>query len=188
MAKKLALIYLCIDAVLIAICAYFGAVHVLNSQVALISSSLIILASFLGYKKRVAKKIATADISAFDDVFDDNENSRIPSQDEVANLENSRIPSQDEVAKLGNSRIPNENEAKNTRNSRIPNEKTPKIPLRLYEFGSLFSPLRLLGYVLLILTFFILLKKELFEPLSFLAGIAVMPISALFSAVFIKAK
>ena len=174
MAKKLALIYLCIDAALIAICAYFGAVHVLNSQVSLISSSLIILASFLGYKKRVAKKIATADISAFDDVFDDNENSRIPSQDEVA--------------KLGNSRIPNENEAKNTRNSRIPNEKTPKIPLRLYEFGSLFSPLRLLGYVLLILAFFILLKKELFEPLSFLAGIAVMPISALFSAVFIKAK
>ena len=171
MAKKLALIYLCIDAVLIAICAYFGAVHVLNSQVALISSSLIILASFLGYKKRVAKKIATADISAFDDV---NENSKIPSQDEVANL--------------GNSRISNENEAKNSRNSRIPNEKTPKIPLRLYEFGSLFSPLRLLGYVLLILAFFILLKKELFEPLSFLAGIAVMPISALFSAVFIKAK
>ena len=171
MAKKLALIYLCIDAVLIAICAYFGAVHVLNSQVALISSSLIILASFLGYKKRVEKKIATADISAFDDV---NENSRIPSQDEVANL--------------GNSRIPDENEAKNARNSRIPNEKTPKIPLRLYEFGSVLSPLRLLGYVLLILAFFILLKKELFEPLSFLAGIAVMPISALFSAVFIKAK
>ena len=174
MAKKLALIYLCSDAVLIAICAYFGAVHVLNSQVALISSSLIILASFLGYKKRVAKKIATADISAFDDVFDEDENSRIPSQDEVAKLENSRIP--------------NENEAKNARNSRIPNEKTPKIPLRLYEFGSVFSPLRLLGYVLLILTFFILLKKELFEPLSFLAGIAVMPISALFSALFIKAK
>ena len=174
MAKKLAFIYLCSNAVLIVICAYFGAVHVLNSQVALISSSLIILASFLGYKKRVAKKIATADISAFDDVFDDNENSRIPSQDEVANL--------------GNSRIPNENEAKNSRNSRIPNEKTPKIPLRLYEFGSVFSPLRLLAYVLLILAFFILLKKELFEPLSFLAGIAVMPISALFSAVFIKAK
>lgn len=171
MAKKLALIYLCIDAVLIAICAYFGAVHVLNSQVSLISSSLIILASFLGYKKRVEKKIATADISAFDDV---NENSRIPSQDEVANLENSRIS--------------NENEAKNARNSRIPNEKTPKIPLRLYEFGSVLSPLRLLGYVLLILAFFILLKKELFEPLSFLAGIAVMPISALFSALFIKAK
>ena len=171
MAKKLALIYLCSNAVLIVICAYFGAVHVLNSQVALISSSLIILASFLGYKKRVAKKIATADISAFDDV---NENSRLPSQDEVANLENSRIP--------------NENEAKNARNSRIYNEKAPKIPLRLYEFGSLFSPLRLLGYVLLILAFFILLKKELFEPLSFLAGIAVMPISALFSAVFIKAK
>ena len=171
MAKKLALIYFYSDAVLIVICAYFGAVHVLNSQVALISSSLIILASFLGYKKRVAKKIATADISAFDDVN-----------------ENSRIPSQDEVAKLGNSRIPNENEAKNARNSRIPNEKTPKIPLRLYEFGSVFSPLRLLGYVLLILAFFILLKKELFEPLSFLAGIAVMPISALFSALFIKAK
>ena len=171
MAKKLALFYLCSNAVLIVICAYFGAVHVLNSQVALISSSFIILASFLGYKKRVAKKIATADISAFDDVN-----------------ENSRIPSQDEVVKLENSRIPNENEVKNARNSRIPNEKTPKIPLRLYEFGSLFSPLRLLGYVLLILTFFILLKKELFEPLSFLAGIAVMPISALFSAVFIKAK
>ncbi|MDY4153812.1 hypothetical protein [Campylobacter sp.] len=185
MAKKLALIYLCIDAVLIAICAYFGAVHVLNSQVSLISSSLIILASFLGYKKRVEKKIATTDISAFDDV---NENSKIPSQDEVVKLGNSRIPNENEAKNTRNSRIPNENEAKNSRNSRISNEKTPKIPLRLYEFGSVFSPLRLLAYVLLILAFFILLKKELFEPLSFLAGIAVMPISALFSAVFIKAK
>lgn len=165
MAKKLALIYLCSDALLIVICAYFGAIYVLNSQVALIASSLIILASFLGYKKRVAKKVANADIADFDDVFDDEENSRIPSQDEIANLGNSR-----------------ENKEQNAK------EKTPKIPLRLYEFGSLFSPLRLIGYVLLILAFFILLKKELFEPLSFLAGIAVMPISALFSAIFIKAK
>lgn len=165
MAKKLALIYLCSDALLIAICACFGAIYVLNSQVALIASSLIILASFLGYKKRVAKKVANADIADFDDVFDDEENSRIPSQDEIANLGNSR-----------------ENKEQNAK------EKTPKIPLRLYEFGSLFSPLRLIGYVLLILAFFILLKKELFEPLSFLAGIAVMPISTLFSAIFIKAK
>ena len=187
MAKKLALIYLCIDAVLIAICAYFGAVHVLNSQVSLISSSLIILASFLGYKKRVEKKIATTDISAFDDIFDA-EHTKIPSQDEVAKLGNSGIPNEYKAKNTRNSRIPNENEAKNDKNSRISNEKTPKIPLRLYEFGSVFSPLRLLAYVLLILAFFILLKKELFEPLSFLAGIAVMPISALFSAVFIKAK
>ena len=71
MAKKLALIYLCIDAVLIAICAYFGAVHVLNSQVALISSSLIILASFLGYKKSVEKKIANEDISAYENKYND---------------------------------------------------------------------------------------------------------------------
>lgn len=166
MAKKLALIYLCSDALLIVICACFGVVHVLNSQIALIASSLIILASFLGYKKRVAKKVANANIADFDDVFDDED-------------ENSRIPSQDEIANLGNSR---ENKEQNTK------EKSPKIPLRFYEFSSLFSPLRLLGYVLLILAFFILLKKDLFEPLSFLAGIAVMPISALFSAIFIKAK
>lgn len=156
MAKKLALIYLCSDAVLIALCAYFGAVHVLNSQVALISSSLIILASFLGYKKRVTKKISNADISAFDEIFDDDEN-----------IENSRITNQ---------------------NQQNQKEKTPKIPLRLYEFGSLFSPLRLFGYIVLIIAFFVLLKKELFEPLSFLAGLAIMPLSALFSSIFLKAK
>lgn len=156
MAKKLALIYLCSDAVLIALCAYFGAVHVLNSQVALISSSLIILASFLGYKKRVAKKISNADISTFDEIFDDDENDK-------------------------NSRIPNQNQQNQK-------EKTPKIPFRFYEFGSLFSPLRLFGYIVLIIAFFVLLKKELFEPLSFLAGLAIMPLSALFSSIFLKAK
>lgn len=156
MAKKLALIYLCSDAVLIALCAYFSAVHVLNSQVALISSSLIILASFLGYKKRVTKKISNADISTFDEIFDDDENN-----------ENSRITNQ---------------------NQQNQKEKTPKIPLRLYEFGSLFSPLRLFGYIVLIIAFFVLLKKELFEPLSFLAGLAIMPLSALFSSIFLKAK
>lgn len=166
MAKKLALIYLCSDTVLIALCAYFGAVHVLNSQVALISSSLIILASFLGYKKRVTKKISNADISTFDEIFDDDEND-----------ENSRIPSKNNE----NSRIPNQNQQNQK-------EKTPKIPLRLYEFGSLFSPLRLFGYIVLIIAFFVLLKKELFEPLSFLAGLAIMPLSALFSSIFLKAK
>ncbi len=152
---------------LIAICAYFGAIYVLNSQVALICSTLIIFASFFGYKKRASKRLANTDIKDFDEFFDDEE------QD----LENSAVNFLKNSENSENSKNPKEI----LKNSK---EKKLKIPFKFYDFLSAFSPLRIAAYFLLILAFFLLLRHGLFEPLSFLAGLSIMPISTLLAGFF----
>lgn len=64
-----------------------------------------------------------------------------------------------------------------------PADQTPdkKLPLkeRAKLMGGALSPLRLLGYVLLVLGFFVLDARGLFAPLPFLAGLLIVPGAAL---------
>lgn len=154
MRKKFALIYFITDLALIAFFSYFGAIYVLNSQLALIASTLIIFASFWGYKNKIAKKALSADIKDFDEVFDDEDLDDEPKQNDKAKEE----------------QIKNEAKAE---------LKKSKIPLRLYDFASVFAPLRLLSYAFLVLVFLYLQSHALFEPFSFLAGLGIMPLCAL---------
>lgn len=172
MLKKFALFYAGLDLVLIAVCAYFGAIHILNSQLGLICAFLIALASFYGYAKRVKLKAQNALINDIDDeIFDD----------EIDELSKNNY---DEIL----TKIPNkiEQTPKTKPNFNDPNAKNPtkaKIPFSAYEFIGAFGPLRLAGYALLVLCFFGLLKNNLFEPISFLAGVAIMPFGALLANV-----
>lgn len=165
MLKKFALFYAGLDLVLIAVCAYFGAIHILNSQLGLICAFLIALASFYGYAKRVKLKAQNAIIDDIDDeIFDD----------EIDELSKNNY---DEILTKTPKTKPNFND---------PNAKNPtkaKIPFSAYEFIGAFGPLRLAGYALLVLCFFGLLKNNLFEPISFLAGVAIMPFGALLANV-----
>lgn len=172
MLKKFALFYAGLDLVLIAVCAYFGAIHILNSQLGLICAFLISLASFYGYAKRVKLKAQNALINDIDDeIFDD----------EIDELSKNNY---DEIL----TKTPNKTEQtpKTKPNFNDPNAKNPtkaKIPFSAYEFIGAFGPLRLAGYALLVLCFFGLLKNNLFEPISFLAGVAIMPFGALLANV-----
>lgn len=172
MLKKFALFYAGLDLVLIAVCAYFGAIHILNSQLGLICAFLIALASFYGYAKRVKLKAQNALINDIDDeIFDD----------EIDELSKNNY---DEIL----TKIPNkiEQTPKTKPNFNDPNAKNPtkaKIPFSAYEFIGAFGPLRLAGYAFLVLCFFGLLKNNLFEPISFLAGVAIMPFGALLANV-----
>lgn len=172
MLKKFALFYAGLDLVLIAVCAYFGAIHILNSQLGLICAFLIALASFYGYAKRVKLKAQNALINDIDDeIFDD----------EIDELSKNNY---DEIL----TKTPNKTEQtpKTKPNFNDPNAKNPtkaKIPFSAYEFIGAFGPLRLAGYALLVLCFFGLLKNNLFEPISFLAGVAIMPFGALLANV-----
>ncbi len=172
MLKKFALFYAGLDLVLIAVCAYFGAIHILNSQLGLICAFLIALASFYGYAKSVKLKAQNALINDIDDeIFDD----------EIDELSKNNY---DEIL----TKIPNkiEQTPKTKPNFNDPNAKNPtkaKIPFSAYEFIGAFGPLRLAGYALLVLCFFGLLKNNLFEPISFLAGVAIMPFGALLANV-----
>lgn len=165
MLKKFALFYAGLDLALIAVCAYFGAIHILNSQLGLICAFLIALASFYGYAKRVKLKAQNAVINDIDDeIFDD----------EIDELSKNNY---DEILTKTPKTKPNFND---------PNAKNPtkaKIPFSAYEFIGAFGPLRLAGYALLVLCFFGLLKNNLFEPISFLAGVAIMPFGALLANV-----
>lgn len=172
MLKKFALFYAGLDLALIAVCAYFGAIHILNSQLGLICAFLISLASFYGYAKRVKLKAQNALINDIDDeIFDD----------EIDELSKNNY---DEIL----TKTPNKTEQtpKTKPNFNDPNAKNPtkaKIPFSAYEFIGAFGPLRLAGYALLVLCFFGLLKNNLFEPISFLAGVAIMPFGALLANV-----
>ena len=172
MLKKFALFYAGLDLALIAVCAYFGAIHILNSQLGLICAFLIALASFYGYAKRVKLKAQNAVINDIDDeIFDD----------EIDELSKNNY---DEIL----TKTPNKTEQtpKTKPNFNDPNAKNPtkaKIPFSAYEFIGAFGPLRLAGYALLVLCFFGLLKNNLFEPISFLAGVAIMPFGALLANV-----
>ncbi len=172
MLKKFALFYAGLDLALIAVCAYFGAIHILNSQLGLICAFLVALASFYGYAKRIKLKAQNALINDIDDeIFDD----------EIDELSKNNY---DEIL----TKTPNKTEQtpKTKPNFNDPNAKNPtkaKIPFSAYEFIGAFGPLRLAGYALLVLCFFGLLKNNLFEPISFLAGVAIMPFGALLANV-----
>lgn len=172
MLKKFALFYAGLDLALIAVCAYFGAIHILNSQLGLICAFLVALASFYGYAKRVKLKAQNVLINDIDDeIFDD----------EIDELSKNNY---DEILTKTPNKI--EQTPKTKPNFNDPNAKNPtkaKIPFSAYEFIGAFGPLRLAGYALLVLCFFGLLKNNLFEPISFLAGVAIMPFGALLANV-----
>lgn len=172
MLKKFALFYAGLDLVLIAVCAYFGAIHILNSQLGLICAFLIALASFYGYAKRVKLKAQNALINDIDDeIFDD----------EIDELSKNNY---DEILTKTPNKIEQTPKTKpNSNDPKSQNATKAKIPFSAYEFIGAFGPLRLAGYALLVLCFFGLLKNNLFEPISFLAGVAIMPFGALLANV-----
>lgn len=171
MLKKFALFYAGLDLVLIAVCAYFGASHILNSQLGLICAFLIALASFYGYAKRVKLKAQNAIIDDIDDeIFDD----------EIDELSKNNY---DEILNKSANQTKQAPTQPNFNNPSAKNATKAKIPFSAYEFIGAFGPLRLAGYAFLVLCFFGLLKNNLFEPISFLAGVAIMPFGALLANV-----
>ena len=140
--KNLAIFYLILDLLLIAITSAFGAVELLNSQVAFISSTLILFASYLGYKNRVKNRSINYELSDKElEIFEDDENS-------------------------------DKNSDKNS------------IKFRKIDILGAFKPLRLISYLILIIAFFALLRAGIFEPISFLAGIALMPLGVFCAGVY----
>lgn len=177
MLKNFALFYVLLDLALIAICAYFGAICVLNSQLGLACAFLIAFASFYGYAKRVKLKAQNAIINDdFDEIFDENLEQ---------NFDENSSKILDNSAKNSSENF-NENLDENSKNksSKISQNSKVKIPFSAYEFISAFAPFRLVSYAVLVLCFFWLLKNNIFEPISFLAGVAMMPFGALLASVF----
>lgn len=160
--KNLAFFYLILDAILIAISSAFGAVALLNSQVAFICSTLILFASYFGYKSRVENKSVNYQLSEQElELFEDSEDEQIKNNDNSDNL----------------------NEKNFTTKS---DKKLAKF--RKIDILGAFKPLRLLSYFILIIAFFVLLRHGILEPIAFLAGLALMPLGVFCAGVFYGRK
>lgn len=167
--KNLAFFYLILDAILIAISSAFGAVALLNSQVAFICSTLILFASYFGYKSRVENKSVNYQLSEQElELFEDSEDDQIQNNDNSDNL---------------NTDITNLNEKNFTTKS----DKKPA-KFRKIDILGAFKPLRLLSYFILIIAFFVLLRHGILEPIAFLAGLALMPLGVFCAGVFYGRK
>ncbi|RAZ56157.1 hypothetical protein [Campylobacter hyointestinalis] len=148
--KKLIIFYLFLDLLLIFVAASFGEIQLLNSQVAMIASMIILFGSYQGYKSRVQNRSLNYELS----------------ETEKAIFEDIK-----------------EDEIKDDPKSLSKQTKFKKV-----DIVGAFKPYRLIGYITLILAFFMLLRKDLFEPFSFLIGLAVMPIGVFLAGVFTRER
>ncbi|RAZ49454.1 hypothetical protein CHL9004_06650 [Campylobacter hyointestinalis subsp. lawsonii] len=148
--KKLIIFYVFLDVLLIFVAASFGEIQLLNSQVAMIASMIILFGSYQGYKSRVQNRSLNYELS----------------ETEKAIFEDIK-----------------EDEIKDDPKSLSKQTKFKKV-----DIVGAFKPYRLIGYITLILAFFMLLRKDLFEPFSFLIGLAVMPIGVFLAGVFTRER
>ncbi len=128
----------------------------LNAQISALSSLLLIMASYQGYKKMIQKKAALFEGATF--------------EDEDEKIEDPHgLWEEDTDTELDSATLYQE--------ERTRQKKTPVIKNTLKSVGALFAPLRLVGYLFFLIGLFTLINYEVFEPLSYLLGLAVMPIA-----------
>jgi hypothetical protein len=126
----------------------------LNTQLALFSTLLIVVGSFAGYRRLVERRV---------------EEGAVPEGQEPGFQDRWEI-----LEREGEEGGPAEVE-------RGPKERK-KVPLwqrLLIGFGGAFTPLRLLGYGALIGSFLYLQNNYLFRPIPFLFGVSIVPALAL---------
>ena len=131
----------------------------LNTQLAFISSLLIVMGSFYGYKKIVQKRSATPGPDTIDQI-----------EDRFGLYEEQKLPQEaKELFEREKERV----------------KKGGALKHFLHTSGAFFSPYRLIGYGVLALMVLWLIGRGIFEPLSFLLGLAIVPVGTMLYALFV---
>ncbi|BAF69837.1 hypothetical protein [Nitratiruptor sp. SB155-2] len=130
----------------------------LNSQLAFISSLLVVLGSFYGYKKMIEKRVGTVTKDIIDDIED-----RFDLYDEEQeSIQDAKALFEEEKAKIKGAKKGLTNFLKTA--------------------NGFFSPYRLFGYLFMVIAILVLIKHSMFDAWSFLMGLGVVPVSALIMA------
>jgi len=161
--KKIAVIFIITDLLLILYSFIEGNHWLINSQSAFVSSVLVTFASFLGYKKMVQKKIEIGDIPKED-------------RDELDIIEDAHdLYGEDRDLR----------EVIKEERAKIAGFKNSALNLGKSASGAL-SAFRLFAYAVLTLSFLYLNRHGMLNIAGFLTGLAIVPIVATFSVLFIK--
>lgn len=167
--SKFANVFFIVDAILIVGCLLFAnALWLLNTQVAFISSLIVSIATFLSYQRNVNKRLQT-DSSGIDTL---NDRDKVDEIDDPFDLYSEDEP------------IMEEKELSASEIKAIIKEEKSKVKQNtfknLYKSGFSFMSLyRFAGYIILIIGFFYLVNNKLFEPIAYLIGLFVVPLSML---------
>ncbi len=160
--KNFLYIFISLDILLILFSLYKGGDWLINSQLAFLSSLFITFASFLSYKKNILNKIEKGDIPLTDDR---DELDKIDDKFEL--FEEEREVKEEDFAKI----IKEEKRKQKGLKNAIFSLKT--------SLPSFLSPLRFLGYLLLVASFFYLNRHQNLNIFAFLSGLFVVPLGTL---------
>ncbi len=163
--KKVVITFIVVDLALIFLSLYMGNNWLISSQSAFFASILVTLASFLGYKKMIEKKIALGDIPKEDrddiEIIEDR-------HDLYTKEEDFKTIIKEERAKITNIKTTAQNLGK--------------------SLGGAMSIFRLLAYGVLFLSFLYLNRHGMLNIAAYLVGLAVVPLVALGSMLFKEVK
>lgn len=172
MIKKFAKVFLIVDFGVILFCLLSANyIWLLNTQVAFVSSVIITIGSFLGYKRNVEKRVENSTDSAL--ISEDRD--KIDEIDDPFDLYSEiKQAEEKELTTEEIKQILKEEKAKVKRNS---------IKNTIFSASGFASIYRIVGYVSLVLGFFILNNNGLFDVYSYLAGLFVVTFSVLASII-----
>jgi ABC-type transport system involved in cytochrome bd biosynthesis fused ATPase/permease subunit len=161
MNKKFFKLFFIVDTIVVVICLLLQKyLWLLNIQIAFISSLIITIGSFYGYKKNIQNRV-----NLTDNQFLNNTADTIDKIDDPYDLYS------DDIKQTQENKI-----SKTINNIKQTTKNTIK------SFGAFGSLYRVVGYVVLIIGFFYLNNNQLLNPIAYLIGLIITPIIVLLFA------
>ncbi len=169
MIKAFIIILIIIDLVLVVFSLiFYDAYYLLNTQIAFLSSLLVCLASFFGYRNSILKKISKLD----------NAKSLKNDEDELSKIDDIHGLFEDEK---NQEKLSEDEKEENKDFKQIFKEEKLKAKAKLFKnlFTSSFafvSFYRIFAYIFLILGFFSLVNHHIFITFGYLLGLVLVPL------------
>jgi hypothetical protein len=171
--KKYLKVFLFLDIVLIVLFLVFSTTqNLINSQVAFFSVLIIVFGSFLGYHRNISKQIENFDT----DAYTNQDNDAIDKIEDPYDLySEDGITEETEISTEEFKQIIKEEKQNLKRNTVSNTLKSAS------GFASLY---RIIGYVFLVIGFFYLNNNEMFDAISYIIGISIIPLAVLIINLF----
>lgn len=162
MVKKIIIVLVTVDLVLLAIGAYIGGNWMVNSQIAFITSALVMGASMLSYARMVKSRLEAGEIPGDDrdviEQLDDPHDLYSENISQNTAKETADVPTLKEAIKEEKNRM------KSQRRSPLEALRDSRASMSVYRLGA---------YALLVFGFFYLNSNHLLQPLPYLIGMGI---------------
>lgn len=171
MKNKIFSVYMYADIFLIVLSLIMGGLWLINTQVAFISSMLVVFASFFSYKGMIEKRLENGEIGIERDLLDkiDDKHGLYDEDEEIKDQEISK----EEFVKI-------------YKEERKKGKNFKQTFINLFKSGrGAFNPIRLLAYGFLVVAMMYLIKQDIFSAIPFIVGVSAVPVASIVLGFFI---